>query len=129
MARPLRHLVLSEKGGPPQGLQRERCHGDAPRAAGENGTVSELRIGPVSVGSPVVLAPMAGVTNPPFRKLCREAGLAALDDAARATARPGEHAPAGLYVTEMVTPLALAGRRPGTLRMAHADPEGPRPSG
>lgn len=42
-----------------------------------------LRIGPLSVDPPVVLAPMAGVTNAPFRTLCREFG-------------------AGLYVSEMI---------------------------
>ena len=104
---------------------RERGHGDGPRPPGENGTVSALQIGPVTVGTPVVLAPMAGVTNPPFRKLCREAGLAALDADARVSLRPGTHAPAGLYVTEMVTSRALVERTPETMRMVQADPEEP----
>ena len=43
-----------------------------------------LTIGPLQVDPPVVLAPMAGVTNAPFRRLCREFG-------------------AGLYVSEMIT--------------------------
>ena len=46
------------------------------------------RIGPLGVWPPVVLAPMAGVTNAPFRTLCREFG-------------------AGLYVSEMVTARGL----------------------
>ncbi|CAB4663251.1 MAG: tRNA dihydrouridine synthase DusB [Actinobacteria bacterium] len=46
----------------------------------------------------VVLAPMAGITNAPFRLLCREQG-------------------AGLFVSEMVTARALIERRPETLRM------------
>jgi nifR3 family TIM-barrel protein len=35
---------------------------------------SPLRIGDLEVPSPVVLAPMAGVTNAPFRRLCRHHG-------------------------------------------------------
>ena len=48
------------------------------------GEFEPLRIGPLTVAPPVVLAPMAGVTNYAFRSLCREFG-------------------AGLYVSEMIT--------------------------
>jgi nifR3 family TIM-barrel protein len=47
------------------------------------GEFAPLRLGAVSVWPPVVLAPMAGVTNYPFRRICREHG-------------------AGLYVSEMI---------------------------
>jgi nifR3 family TIM-barrel protein len=57
-----------------------------------------LRLGPHSVDPPVVLAPMAGITNAAFRQLCREQG-------------------AGLYVCEMITSRALVERNPKTLRM------------
>src|SRR5450756_192953 len=50
------------------------------------------------VDPPVVLAPMAGITNAPFRMLCREQGV-------------------GLFVSEMVTARALVERRLETLRM------------
>src|SRR5690606_2701218 len=101
---------------------RDGAHGERRASLGENVRMTPWRLGPVPVGSPVLLAPMAGVTNPPFRKLCREAGLAALDDDARATARPGAHAPAGLYVTEMVTSRALVERNEETMRMVEPDP-------
>ncbi|PFG41301.1 nifR3 family TIM-barrel protein [Georgenia soli] len=86
--------------------------------------MSALQIGPVTVGTPVVLAPMAGVTNPPFRKLCREAGVDGLPEGA-AAAVPGSHAPAGLYVTEMITSRALVERTPETMRMITPDPDEP----
>ncbi len=61
-----------------------------------------LRLGPLMVDVPVVLAPMAGVTNRAFRRLCREYG-------------------GGLYVTEMVTARALVERRPESLRIIEHD--------
>jgi len=36
------------------------------------GEFEPLRLGKLEVWPPVVLAPMAGVTNPPFRRICRE---------------------------------------------------------
>ncbi len=90
--------------------------------------MTELQIGAVSLGSPVILAPMAGVTNPPFRRLCREAGLVGLEAATGApatTERRGTHAPAGLYVTEMITSRALVERTPETMRMITPDPAEP----
>lgn len=63
-----------------------------------------LNIGPLAVDPPVVLAPMAGVTNLAFRRLCRGYG-------------------AGLYVSEMVTARALVEGNTKTLRMAAFGPD------
>ncbi|MEN9751267.1 MAG: hypothetical protein RLZZ600_314 [Actinomycetota bacterium] len=57
-----------------------------------------LTIGPITVDVPVVLAPMAGITNTAFRRLCREYG-------------------AGLYVSEMITSRALVERTPASMRL------------
>jgi tRNA-dihydrouridine synthase B len=37
-------------------------------------TLAPLRIGPYTIARPLVLAPMAGVTDAPFRRLCRRFG-------------------------------------------------------
>lgn len=63
-----------------------------------------LQIGPHRTETPVVLAPMAGITNPAFRRLCREQGE-------------------GLYVCEMITSRGLVERNPTTLRMIAFDPD------
>ncbi|MFG3641862.1 tRNA dihydrouridine synthase DusB [Micromonospora sp. NPDC047762] len=74
-------------------------------------TVPALRpliLGQHQVWPPVVLAPMAGITNIGFRRLCREQG-------------------GGIYVCEMITTRALVERNPKTLRMiAFGDDEKPR---
>ena len=62
-----------------------------------------LRLGPLTVPTPVVLAPMAGVTNAAFRRLCREQG-------------------AGLYVCEMITSRGLVEGDETTRRMLVFDP-------
>ena len=61
-------------------------------------TAPILRIGPFELDTPVVLAPMAGITNTAFRRLCREFG-------------------AGLYVSEMITSRALIERTPTSMRL------------
>jgi len=74
-----------------------------------------MRIGPIALASPVVLAPMAGVTNVAFRTLCRE-----LEQARVGTV-------SGLYVCEMVTARALVERHPVTMHMtAFSVDESPR---
>jgi nifR3 family TIM-barrel protein len=66
--------------------------------------VAPLRIGPYRSDTPVVLAPMAGITNAGFRRLCREQG-------------------AGFYVCEMITSRGLVERNPITRRMIEMDPD------
>lgn len=61
-----------------------------------------LHLGKLTIDVPVILAPMAGVTNKAFRRLCREYG-------------------GGLYVTEMVTARSLVERRPESLRIIEHD--------
>lgn len=74
-----------------------------------------MRIGAIELASPVVLAPMAGVTNVAFRTLCRE-----LEQARVGTV-------SGLYVCEMVTARALVERNPATMHMTTFAPdESPR---
>ena len=67
---------------------------DSPEAL----SVLPLTIGTLEVDPPVVLAPMAGVTNRAFRRLCRSYG-------------------AGLYVSEMITARALVEGNAKTLDM------------
>ena len=70
---------------------------------------------PLSPGEPprVVLAPMAGITNTAFRRLCREAMATQLE--------PGQAG--GLFVSEMITTRALVERNPKTLRMICFEPD------
>ncbi|MFT4469101.1 tRNA dihydrouridine synthase, partial [Arthrobacter sulfonylureivorans] len=64
-----------------------------------------LKLGPITVDTPVILAPMAGITNKAFRRLCREYG-------------------GGLYVAEMVTSRALVERNRESMRIiSHDDDE------
>ncbi|MBF6048123.1 tRNA dihydrouridine synthase DusB [Streptomyces sp. NRRL B-1677] len=67
-------------------------------------SATPLQIGPHTVWPPVVLAPMAGITNAPFRTLCREFS-------------GGK----GLFVSEMITTRALVERDAKTMRLIHFD--------
>jgi nifR3 family TIM-barrel protein len=67
--------------------------------------VGALNLGGRTVWPPVVLAPMAGITNRSFRMLCRE------------------HSPTGLYVNEMVTARGLVERDATTWSMVRFGPE------
>jgi len=72
---------------------------------------TELRLGALRVATPVVLAPMAGITNAAYRRLCREQG--ALRDASSL----GSSGTTGLYVAEMTTSRGVVERDETTLRM------------
>ncbi|CAM3538535.1 tRNA dihydrouridine synthase DusB [Parendozoicomonas haliclonae] len=67
-----------------------------------------LKIGPYQITTPLVLAPMAGVTDRPFRRLCLQMG-------------------AGLVVSEMVTSdVRLWNTRKSRLRLEHSGEPEPR---
>lgn len=70
--------------------------------------MSAVRIGPYTLPNRLILAPMAGVTDQPFRQLCRRLG-------------------AGLVVSEMVTSdVRLWNSRKSRLRMLHDGEPEPR---
>ena len=69
---------------------------------------SVIRIGPYQLANQVILAPMAGVTDLPFRQLCRKLG-------------------AGLVVSEMVTSdIRLWNSRKSRNRLDHSGEDEPR---
>ena len=87
-------------------VYRNDTNRDVPLA--QPGEFAPIQLGPLSVWPPVVLAPMAGVTNWPFRMVCKKFG-------------------AGLYVSEMITARPLAEGRDKTLKLADFHPdESPR---
>jgi nifR3 family TIM-barrel protein len=77
---------------------------DSELPLGRAGEFAPLSIGSLRVWPPVVLAPMAGVTNLPFRSVCREFG-------------------AGLYVSEMITARGYLNGNRLTRLLASSRPE------
>lgn len=93
-------------GSPPRGRVASEPNRCVPPA--RPGELEPLVLGPLAVWPPVVLAPMAGVTNYPFRRLCRRFG-------------------AGLYVSEMITARGyLLGNRLTRLLASGQPDEHPR---
>jgi nifR3 family TIM-barrel protein len=89
----------------PRGLDttyRSDINRDVPPA--KEGEFPALTIGPIPVSPPVVLAPMAGITDAPFRSLCRDFG-------------------ARICVSEMVTARALVEGSPRTCRLSDFAPD------
>jgi nifR3 family TIM-barrel protein len=87
---------------------------------GPSPVLPPLQIGRHRIESPVVLAPMAGITNRAFRRLCREYGREGLE-------RGGASGATSLYVSEMITSRALVERTPESMRLIEHDPdESPR---
>ena len=80
--------------------------GEDPRSTATAGPVQihPVDLGHIHVPTPVMLSPMAGVTNWPFRVICEEYG------------------PDGLYVAEMITARALVARNPKALRLCRFAP-------
>ncbi|MFR0619148.1 tRNA dihydrouridine synthase DusB [Bifidobacterium thermophilum] len=80
--------------------------GEDPRSTATDGPVQihPVDLGHIHVPTPVMLSPMAGVTNWPFRVICEEYG------------------PDGLYVAEMITARALVARNPKALRLCRFAP-------
>ncbi len=70
------------------------------------GSPAPLRFGPITIDPPVVLAPMAGVTDAPFRRLCASFG-------------------GGLFVNQMVTARALLEGHPSSWELTRFHPDEP----
>jgi nifR3 family TIM-barrel protein len=81
-----------------------------------------LQIGRHTIESPVVLAPMAGITNRAFRRLCRQYG-----DEGPGSQAAGTRTNRSLFVSEMITSRALVERTPMTMQLIeHDSDENPR---
>ncbi len=78
---------------------------------------ASIELGDIRVQTPVILAPMAGVTDAAFRKICREFGELPLREVPDLS-----NAPAGLYVAEMVTARALLEGSDRAWAMVQPDP-------
>jgi len=63
-----------------------------------------INVGPIQIADPVILAPMSGVTDLPFRRLVKRAG-------------------AGLVVSEMIASQAMIRESRQSLLMARTEPE------
>ena len=109
--------VIDERGDSMVGVDPRSPHSQSSQSSAESFGAPEpsdsradapimkpVRLGPITVPTPVVLSPMAGVTNWPFRVLCEEYG------------------PDGLYVAEMITARALVARNPKALRLCRFAP-------
>lgn len=72
--------------------------------SGHEKMTHSTKIGPIELTPPVVLAPMAGITNYPFRSLCRRFGAA-------------------LFVSEMITARALVEGARKAHKLADFGPE------
>ena len=77
-----------------------------PGSAVEEGKIGPLCLGPLKLQTPMLLSPMAGVTNWPFRVLCQKFGK-------------GE----GMYVAEMVTARALIAGNEKAFRLLSFSPQ------
>ena len=75
------------------------------RAAASPGEFAPVNVGPLEVWPPVVLAPMAGVTNAPFRTICRRFGAGSL------------------YVGQMVTARAIVENHELTMKLTEFAPD------
>jgi len=91
-------ILAARNGVPPIAPYPQNATIDATIPAAEDASTPALRIGRLNLDVPVILAPMAGITNTAFRRLCREYG-------------------AGLYVSEMITSRALVERTPESMRL------------
>ena len=78
----------------------------SPGSAVEEGKIGPLYLGPLKLQTPMLLSPMAGVTNWPFRVLCQRFGK-------------GE----GMYVAEMVTARALIAGNEKAFRLLSFSPQ------
>jgi tRNA-dihydrouridine synthase B len=63
-----------------------------------------IRIGPITLQDPVILAPMSGVTDLPFRRVVKRAGV-------------------GLVVSEMIASEAMVRESRQTMKMIQSEPE------
>ena len=108
-----KRFCILKRSNLPYNVNRVRDHGDYFADVGE---FSPTPIGPHKLWPPIVLAPMAGVTDVPFRDLCRAFMQAGLDNANEDSAYLG--ATPGLFVNQMITARAFVEKNEKTLKLA-----------